>query len=110
MARTAESMDNVAVRLLTGMITALLAGAPMLTGCSRSFEGIAAMGPRGVDPAHFFAGDVPTYGQRLHPDEVTILACLPLRQHRGDSQPLGRPACGVHGRRAARVRVVSRIV
>ncbi len=58
MARTAESMDNVAVRLLTGMITALLAVAPMLTGCSRSFEGIAAMGPRGVDPAYFFAGDV----------------------------------------------------
>jgi hypothetical protein len=76
MARTAESMDNVAVRLLTGVVTALLVGALMLTGCSRSLEGIAAMGPRGVDPAYFFAGDVPTYGQRLNPDEVTTLAYL----------------------------------
>ncbi len=76
MARTAESMDNVAVRLLTGMVVALLAGSLMLTGCSRSLEGIATMGPRGVDPAYFFAGDVPTYGQRLHPDEVTTLAYL----------------------------------
>ena len=69
-------MDNVAVRLLTGVVTALLTAALMLTGCSRSLEGAAAMGPREVDPAYFFAGDVPTYGQRLNPDEVTTLAYL----------------------------------
>jgi hypothetical protein len=34
------------------------------------------MGPREVDPAYFFVGDVPTYGQRLNPDEVTALAYL----------------------------------
>jgi hypothetical protein len=76
MAPTAESMDNVAVRLLTGMVTALLTAALMLTGCSRSFEGTAVMGSRDVDPAYFFAGDVPTYGQRLDPDEVNTLAYL----------------------------------
>jgi hypothetical protein len=69
-------MDNVVVRLLTGTVTALLTAALMLTGCSRTLEGTAAMGPREVDAAYFFAGDVPTYGQRLNPDEVTTLAYL----------------------------------
>jgi hypothetical protein len=69
-------MDNVAVRLLTGMVIALLAVALMLTGCSRVMQGTAAMGARDVDPAYFFAGDVPTYGQRVTPDEVTALAYL----------------------------------
>jgi hypothetical protein len=55
---------------------ALVAILVLLTGCSRSLEGTAAMGPREVDPAYFFAGDVPTYGQRLNPDEVTTLAYL----------------------------------
>ena len=32
--------------------------------------------PCEVDPAYFFAGDVPTYGQHLNPDEVTTLAYL----------------------------------
>ena len=69
-------MDNVVVRLLTGTVTALLTAALMLTGCSRTLEGTAAMGPREVDAAYFFAGDIPTYGQRLNPDEVTTLAYL----------------------------------
>jgi hypothetical protein len=55
---------------------ALLAILVALSGCSREVGGSAAMGPRYVDPAYFFAGDVPTYGQRLIPDEVTKLAYL----------------------------------
>jgi hypothetical protein len=69
-------MDNVAVRLLTCMVMTLLAVALMLTGCSRTLDGTAAMGPREVDPSYFFAGNVPTYGQRVSPDEVTALAYL----------------------------------
>ena len=46
------------------MVTALLAAALVLTGCGRSLQGTAATGPREVDPAYFFAGDVPTYRQR----------------------------------------------
>ena len=34
------------------------------------------MGSRDVDPAYFFADDVPTYGQRVNPDDVTALAYL----------------------------------
>ena len=34
------------------------------------------MGPREVDPAYFFAGDVPTYGQRVNPGDFTTLAYL----------------------------------
>ena len=34
------------------------------------------MGPRDVDPAYFFAGDVPTYGQRVNPRDVTTLAYM----------------------------------
>jgi hypothetical protein len=55
---------------------ALLAILVALAGCSRDTGGSAAMGPRDVDPAYFFAGDVPTYGQRVNPDEVTALAYL----------------------------------
>jgi hypothetical protein len=64
------------MRLLTGTVTALLAAALVLTGCSRSLDGSAAMGPRDVDPTYFFAGDVPTYGQHVNPDDVTALAYL----------------------------------
>jgi hypothetical protein len=55
---------------------ALLAVLAVLSGCGRDIDGAAAMGPRDVDPAYFFAGDVPTYGQRLNPDAVTALAYL----------------------------------
>jgi hypothetical protein len=57
------------------MVTAVLA-ISALTGCSRDVDGVAAMGSREVDPAYFFAGDIPTYGQRLNPDEVITLAYL----------------------------------
>jgi hypothetical protein len=69
-------MDNCMVRLLTSMVTALLAAALALTGCGHAIEGTAAVGPRDVDPAYFFAGGVPTFGQRVSPDEVTTLAYL----------------------------------
>jgi hypothetical protein len=57
-------------------LMALLAILVALSGCSRDIDGSAAMGPRDVAPAYFFAGDVPTYGQRVNPDEVTALAYL----------------------------------
>jgi hypothetical protein len=57
-------------------VVALVAILVALSGCSRSLDGSAAMGPREVDPAYFFAGDVPTYGQRVDPGDVTTLAYL----------------------------------
>jgi len=53
---------------------ALIVIVAVLSGCSRDIDGSAAMGPRQVDPAYFFAGAVPTYGQHVNPDEVTALA------------------------------------
>jgi hypothetical protein len=57
-------------------VTALLAIVVALSGCSRDIDGSAAIGPREVDPAYFFAGEVPTYGQRVNPGDVTALAYL----------------------------------
>jgi hypothetical protein len=62
----------VVVRRLMALLGILVA----LSGCSRDVDGAAAMGPRDVDPAYFFAGDVATYGQRVNPDDVTTLAYL----------------------------------
>ncbi len=58
------------------LVTALLAAVLALSGCSRGIEGSAAMGPREVDPSYFFAGEVPTYGQRVNTDDLTKLAYL----------------------------------
>jgi hypothetical protein len=58
------------------MVTALLASLVALSGCSRDIDGLAAMGPRDVEPAYFFAGDVPTYGQHVNPGDVTTLSYL----------------------------------
>lgn len=46
----------------------------MLTGCARAIGG----SPRAsdYDAAYFFAGDVPTYGQTVNPDDVTRLGYL----------------------------------
>jgi hypothetical protein len=55
---------------------ALLAILVALAGCSRSLHGTAVIGSRDVDPGYFFAGDVPTYGQRVNPGDVTALAYL----------------------------------
>jgi hypothetical protein len=54
----------------------LLATLVALTGCSRSIDGSAAMGSREVDPAYFFAGGVPTYGQDVRPFDATALAYM----------------------------------
>jgi hypothetical protein len=48
----------------------------MLAGCSRPIEGSATMGSRDADPAFFFAGKVPIYGQAVDPDDLTTLAYL----------------------------------
>src|SRR5262245_2154690 len=58
------------------MVMALLAILVAISGCSRDIDGSAVMGPRDVDPAYFFAGDVPTYGQQIAPGDVTALAYL----------------------------------
>jgi hypothetical protein len=58
------------------LVTALLATVLAFTGCSRGIEGSATMGPRKVDPSYFFAGEVPTYGQRVLPGDLTRLAYL----------------------------------
>src|SRR6185312_9634936 len=55
---------------------ALLAILVALAGCSRFLDGTAVMGPRDVDPAYYFAGDVPTYGQRVDSGDITALAYL----------------------------------
>jgi hypothetical protein len=55
---------------------ALLVILVALSGCSRDVDGSAAVGPREVDPAYFFAGDVATYGRHVNPGDVTTLAYL----------------------------------
>jgi len=61
---------------VTRLVSGLLALLVMLTGCAESTEGSARMGSREVDPSVFFAGDVPTYGQRVTPDDTALLAYL----------------------------------
>jgi hypothetical protein len=61
------------------MVTVLLATMLALTGCSRGIDGSGVSGPRGpasIDPAYFFAGDIPTYGLAVSPDDVIALAYL----------------------------------
>jgi hypothetical protein len=58
------------------MLTGLLAAMVVLTGCTRQIDGAAAVGPREVDPAYFFAGEIPVYGQSVSPSDVTALAYL----------------------------------
>lgn len=57
-------------------VMALLAIAVALSGCGREIHGSAEMGSRDVAPSYFFAGDVPTYGQRVNPDDITVLAYM----------------------------------
>jgi hypothetical protein len=54
----------------------MLLAIALLAGCDREIHGAPAMGPREVDPTYFFAGDIPTYGQRINPGDVTTLAYL----------------------------------
>jgi hypothetical protein len=57
--------------LLVAVITMLA-----LSGCAREVDGRPAAGPRDVNPAYFFAGDVATYGQPVTPDGKVVLAYL----------------------------------
>ena len=57
-------------------LVALLLAVMLLTGCQHAVVGAPAMGPRDVNPAYFFAGDVPTYGQRVNPNDAIALAYM----------------------------------
>jgi hypothetical protein len=57
-------------------LVALLALLITITGCAKSTQGFARAGAREVDPAAFFAGEVPTYGQSLTSDDDALLAYL----------------------------------
>lgn len=58
---------------MRAVVTALVA-LMVLTGCARAIGGSPRAGD--YDAAYFFAGDVPTYGQTVGPDDVTRLAYL----------------------------------
>jgi hypothetical protein len=45
-----------------------------LVGCSPPVDGRPVVGPKDVDQGYFFAGDVAVYGQRVDPDDTTLLA------------------------------------
>jgi hypothetical protein len=59
-------------RLVAGLLGVLL----VVVGCARATDGSAVAGPRDVDPAAFFAGAVPTYGQSLTDRELATRAYL----------------------------------
>jgi hypothetical protein len=54
----------------------ILAVVTALTGCNRDIHGTATPGSRDVDPAYFFAGEVPTYGRSVSPAEATTMMYL----------------------------------
>ncbi len=56
------------------LVSGLLAVALLVTGCSLSLGGMARAGSKAVDPGLFFAGDVPTDGQRVDAAAVDGLA------------------------------------
>jgi hypothetical protein len=60
-------------RLASVVIVAVLV---VLPGCTRDVPGTAAVGPRAVDPAFFFAGPVPNYALRITPQEGATLTYL----------------------------------
>lgn len=60
------------MRLVAGLLAMFL----VVVGCARATDGSPTAGPRDVDPAVFFAGAVPTYGQPLIGAEVTTQAYL----------------------------------
>jgi hypothetical protein len=59
-------------RLVVGLLGVLL----VVVGCARTTEGSPVAGQRDVDPAVFFAGAVPTYGQPLNSAELATQADL----------------------------------
>jgi hypothetical protein len=54
----------------------VLIAAALLTGCSSPIDGRPLKGPKDVDQAYFFGGDVATYGQRVSVNDNALLAYL----------------------------------
>lgn len=59
-------------RLVAGLLGVLL----VVAGCGWATDGSPVAGPRDSDPAAFFAGAIPTYGQSLTADEMATQAYL----------------------------------
>lgn len=57
-------------------VLALVGAALVLTGCAQHLDGAATPGPRDGDPAYFFAGAAPTYGQPVGRLDAARLAYL----------------------------------
>jgi hypothetical protein len=58
------------------LVSGLLAILAIVTGCAAAVDGTARVGSHEVDPAAFFAGPVPTYGQPVSTDDAEALAYL----------------------------------
>src|SRR6185312_1861439 len=50
--------------------------AAAVAACSSPVDGSAVAGPRDVDQAYFFAGDIALYGRHVNTDDVAALAYL----------------------------------
>lgn len=61
------------MKRLLGVLLGLLL---VVTGCGWTTDGAPVAGPRDVDPAVFFAGAVPSYGQSVTDDESATQAYL----------------------------------
>jgi hypothetical protein len=55
------------VKHLVARMLGLLVAIAVPIGCTHQIDGAAAVGPRVVDRAYFFAGEVPVYGQSVSP-------------------------------------------
>jgi hypothetical protein len=58
------------------MVAGLGAAALVLTGCAHHIDGAAQAGSAAGDPAFFFAGEIPVYGQTVSDNDRTVLAYL----------------------------------
>ncbi|CAN5505182.1 hypothetical protein BH09ACT8_BH09ACT8_16320 [soil metagenome] len=58
------------------MVAGLVAATLVFTGCAQQVDGAAKPGPLAGDPAFFFAGEVPDYGQTVSANDKAVLAYL----------------------------------
>jgi hypothetical protein len=58
------------------LVAGLTAAVLVLAGCGDYVGGAAKTGSRGGDPAFFFAGDVPSYGQTVSNNDKIALAYM----------------------------------
>jgi hypothetical protein len=58
------------------MVAGLGAATLVFTGCAHYVDGAAKAGPAAGDPAFFFAGEVPIYGQTVSNNDKAVLAYL----------------------------------